>query len=162
MVLRGVPAIYFNSLIGAPNNIDGVRKTGHARTINRQKWDRRRIEEQLQDSASVAAQVLRDLTKLLAIRRDHPAFHPHGGQEVIDCNDKLFAVQRTAPDGSETVVAISNLTDKKVSLKLDERFGALKPGARLVDLLRKRNGGLERRTLSLGPYRSAWLTQAAS
>ncbi|MGB5736517.1 MAG: sugar phosphorylase, partial [Thiohalocapsa sp.] len=36
MSLQGVPGIYFNSLLGASNNLAGVEQTGRARTINRQ------------------------------------------------------------------------------------------------------------------------------
>ena len=36
--LAGVPAVYYNSLIAAPNNVAGVEETGRYRTINRKKW----------------------------------------------------------------------------------------------------------------------------
>jgi glycosidase len=158
MALRGVPAVYFNSLLGAPNNTDGVQKTGRARTINRQKWELHRLEENLVDKSSVASQVLKEYTRLLSVRGKHPAFHPDGRQDILDLGEKVFAVQRTSPDGGETIAAISNLTDKKITVKINDRIPCLGADCRLKDLLRKRNGGLEKRSLSLGPYRTAWLT----
>ena len=39
LAMKGIPAIYFHSLCGSSNNRNGVRQTGHNRTINRKKWE---------------------------------------------------------------------------------------------------------------------------
>ncbi|MCX7426452.1 MAG: sugar phosphorylase, partial [Planctomycetia bacterium] len=37
--LRGVPAVYFHSLVATPNDVVGAERTGRARSINRRKFD---------------------------------------------------------------------------------------------------------------------------
>ena len=42
-----IPAIYFHSLCGTENFLDGVKETGQNRTINRRKWNRSELEKLL-------------------------------------------------------------------------------------------------------------------
>ena len=37
--VAGIPAVYFHSLVGTPNDVPGMQRTGRARTINRRKFD---------------------------------------------------------------------------------------------------------------------------
>ena len=41
--LQGIPAFYIHSLTATQNYIEGVQKTGRARTINRMKWDENKL-----------------------------------------------------------------------------------------------------------------------
>jgi len=158
LALRGIPAIYFNNLIAARNNTAGVEETGRPRAINRRKWTMAELDATLSNKSSVPATVFRKYTRLLRLRAQHPAFHPDGAQKILDLGDSLFAVQRTSPDGRETIVAVSNLTSRTVSLKLDGRIPAI--AEKPTDILRPRNFGANGRTLSLSPYKTAWLTAA--
>jgi len=47
LALRGVPGIYFHSLFGSQNWVEGVAQTGRSRTINRQKLGRDQLEREL-------------------------------------------------------------------------------------------------------------------
>lgn len=67
--LQGIPGIYFNSLIAAPNWLAGIEKTGQARTINRQKWGLAELEDLLGDAVQPASRVLTEYRRLLGIRR---------------------------------------------------------------------------------------------
>jgi len=156
LALRGIPAIYFNNLIAARNNTADVEKTGRPRAINRRKWTMAELNATLSNKSSIPATVLRKYTRLLRLRAQHPAFHPDGPQKILNLGNTFFAVQRTSPDRRETIVAVSNLTSRTVSLKLDGRIPAIadKP----TDILRPRNFGANGRTLSLSPYKTAWLT----
>lgn len=157
LALRGIPALYFNNLIAARNYAAGVKETGRARTINREKWEFEALRARLADKASAAARVMKECVRLLRIRAEHAAFHPDGPQEVLRLGDNVFAVQRSAPDGGETVVAISNLTPRRVTVRLDNRIPALAESKQVSDLLRARELNGPAKTLTLSPYKTAWL-----
>jgi sucrose phosphorylase len=111
MSLQGIPGIYFNSLLAAGNNLHGVDQTGRARTINRQKWALPELESMLgADSSHQAAQVLPEYLRRLRIRRQHPAFDPNARQRVLSLPAGLFGVCRSAPDDSQTLWMVANLT----------------------------------------------------
>src|SRR5207247_2009232 len=75
LALAGVPGIYLHSILGSENWEEGVKLTGVARAINREKLDVRAVEAELSDPGSRRAQVFRRYRQLLSIRRAQPAFH---------------------------------------------------------------------------------------
>jgi glycosidase len=110
--LQGVPGIYFNSLLGASNDLAGVEQTGRARTINRQKWTESKLAGMLSaESTHQASRVLPEYLRRLHLRRARPAFHPDAPQRVLDLPAGLFGVRRDALDGGERLWMIANLTD---------------------------------------------------
>ncbi len=150
LALKGIPAVYFNSLIAAPNDDEGVRRTGRARSINRRKWALSELDGALEDGTSDASQVFRDYTRLLQLRSRHAAFHPDGAQTILDLGESVFAVERTSPDGKETVLAISNCSGQPVAVPA--------PAARdRLDLILNRKPGMDGAALRLDPYQSVWL-----
>ena len=156
LALRGIPAVYFHSLTATPNDLDGVRRTGRARSINRRKWDRDDLQSALDDPSTPTACIFREYTRLLRLRADQPAFHPDGAQRVLDFGDRVFAVERTAPDQSQTLLAISNFTDQPVTIPLDH------PGwpagmQTHRDLLRNAPPDIAGNDLRLAPYQTLWL-----
>ncbi len=112
LALAGVPGIYVHSLVGSSNNLRGVQETGRPRTINRQKWRQAELEAALSNPNTRAAQVFRRYRQLLRVRRAHPAFHPNGGQSVVFGEPGIFALWRTAPDGSEHILCLHNVTSQ--------------------------------------------------
>jgi len=108
--LRGVPGIYFNSLLAAPNWLAGMQETGRTRIINRRKWGTAELENLLADPIHPASRVFIEYRRLLGIRREHPGFHPDGPQRALPLLSGLFGLERTAPDGSETILVLANLT----------------------------------------------------
>ncbi|MEA1052504.1 sugar phosphorylase [Lamprobacter modestohalophilus] len=117
MSLQGLPGIYFNSLLGASNNLRGAEQSGRARTINRQKWALPELEVMLSEGSSHQAQrLLPEYLRRLRIRRSQAAFHPEGPQRVLELPAGLFGVCRVAPDNSQTLWMIANLTGAPVQL----------------------------------------------
>lgn len=110
LALSGVPGIYGHSFVGAHNNLIGVEETGRARTINREKWLQSEFESALANPNTIAAQVFKQYTQLLKIRTSHLAFHPFGKQHIISANPSLFIVVREAPNDSESVLCIHNVS----------------------------------------------------
>ena len=153
MALAGIPAVYFNSLLAAPNDLDAVRRTGVARAVNRRKWEEGELRTLLGDPGSAAARALAALTGLLKLRGEHAAFHPDGAQRVLPGDARVFAVARTAPDGSETVAALHNCSPEAVAIN-EEWLRQACPGAgRWTDLV----AGRPAAGAGLGPYGFAWL-----
>jgi sucrose phosphorylase len=157
MALKGIPAIYFNSLIAAKNDIKEVEKTGRARSINRRRWDAGKLARLLNDKRTISSRVFSEYVRLLRLRGEHPAFHPDGSQEVLELGDSLFALERTSPDGSETIASISNFTDKQVELAVEEMMLSVEKQGRMTDIISGRlfSGGSNR--IALEPYRTVWL-----
>jgi hypothetical protein len=111
--LRGLPGIYFHSLFGSRNWLAGVDATGHNRTINRQKLARTGLEDALADSNTFRAQVFALYRALLARRAASAAFHPHGGQKILEMGRDVFAVLRSSPAGDKQVLCLQNVTGQK-------------------------------------------------
>jgi glucosylglycerate phosphorylase len=146
LALRGVPGIYFHSLFGSRGWPEGVEMTGRARTINRQKLPVNQLEAELAASGSLRQRLFAGYRTLLGARAASPAFNPYAKQQVRRLHPSVFAVQRTALDGSETVLCLHNVSTGVVPVAL--------PAGTFTDLL---SGGQQGGPTTLGPYRVMWL-----
>ncbi len=151
LALQGVPAIYVHSLFGSRNYPEGVEATGRYRSINREKFRRADLEAALADPGDVRARVYTAYRRLLAVRREHPAFHPVGAQHVLDFGPAVFALTRSAPDGSERLLCLHNVTGQAQELALPSDVTSLP----LRDIIRGRIYGQE--SVTLAPYQILWL-----
>ena len=156
--LRGIPAIYIHSLLATPNYYAGVEQTGQARAINRRRWQREELDQLLADPQSEQTIVLNELRRRLKIRREQPAFHPDGRQEVIFLGDFLFGFRRISPDGQQKIFAVHNLTDQSRNLYLDGALDGQFEG-RWVGLLTGEIVTCERAVIELPPYHVLWLAR---
>jgi glycosidase len=160
LALAGMPGIYVHSLVGSSNNLAGVLQTGHARTINRQKWQRADLDARLADPHSRDHLVFQRYAHLLHQRAASVAFDPVGGQQVIGGNDALLTLLRTAPDGSEAVFCIHNLAGTPQRIELQPRAWLDQRPSALHDLLSSNVMRLNtdgRGQLTLAPYEVVWL-----
>jgi glycosidase len=107
--LRGLPAVYFHSLFGSRGDRDGAESSGIPRRINRKKLTLEELNAGLDDHGSIRQRVFSGLTSLLQARGSHPAFSPFSGQSIPDAPEGVFAIERSAPDGTR-VLAIVNVT----------------------------------------------------
>jgi sucrose phosphorylase len=162
LALVGVPGIYFHSLFGSRGWPEGVKLSGRARTINRQKCERAALERELGDPASLRHVVFERYAQLLKARAASPAFHPYGAQRVVRAagGEAVFALLRTSPDGAERVLCLHNVSGRPQPVEVGPR--AFQPGAvrGLVDLIGGRRAPLSSDTtlrLGLAPYQVSWL-----
>ncbi len=155
--LQGIPGIYFNSLLGAPNWLAGMQETGRARTINRQKWGEGELDGLLEDCTHPASRVFPEYLRRLRIRREHPAFHPDAAQQVLHLRAGLFGFKRTAPDRSEELWVVANLTLEPLDLtpgRVDRRYRK----RHWTELIQGWSAaGAELGVLQLAPYQVMWL-----
>lgn len=160
LALRGVPGIYFHSLFGSRSWPEGVRQTGRHRTINRQKLQRTTLQRELDTPGSLRHHVFHGYRRLLQRRAGSAAFHPQGGQEVLAENEALFALLRTAPNGTDAVLCLHNVSDREQHAAFS--LAGLVPDRRghARDLLTDSRVPLDTGSsieVTLAPYEVLWL-----
>lgn len=156
--LRGVPGIYFHSLFGSRSWQEGVEQSGHKRRINRQKLKRSELETDLNDQNSLRAQVFNPYVEMLRARASEPAFHPSGGQEIIQGHPALFVLWRYPPAGERRVLCLHNVSDEIIRANVvltqlhhsEDRFVDLLSGEEFI----AKDGKL---VLKISPYSVRWL-----
>ncbi len=157
LALQGIPAVYLHSLTATPNDHAAVARTGRARSINRGQWQEAELTSCLRDTKSDTGRMFAELTRRLLLRAQTRAFHPEAPQTILQLGPDLLGVSRTAPDGEETVIAIGNVTPRRVSVPP----GALVPGAsdpvRAVDILAGNKAVDLAAPVILSPYKTVWL-----
>ena len=151
MTLIGIPAIYIHSLVGSRNDLAGVKRTGKARSINREQLRLHRLRQDLADPSTHRHKVFAETMRLLDIRASQTAFHPNAGQVVLGLGSEVFALRRHNETTGHSVIALHNVTGRTVDVDL-ERAGLAE---RSRDLL---TGETARCTISLAPYQAMWLT----
>ena len=114
--MPGVPAIYIQSLLGTRNDLARVKKTGHARSVNRSRHKYTNVQRSLEDGDSLSAMIFNELTRLIAARRRENAFNPYGDFRILDLGHDVFAIRRQSPQTSECVDCIVNLTGRNVDV----------------------------------------------
>jgi len=112
LVLMGVPGVYLHGLLGSINDAEAVIEEFQRRSINRKTIRKENLLKALSNSKTSTYQVSHDLTNLISKRIQEKAFHPNSPQKVLDVSDCFFAVVRTAMDGTEVILAITNVTDQ--------------------------------------------------
>lgn len=156
LAITGVPGIYVHSLFGSSNDLIGVQETGRARTINRQKWLRGELEAVLANPNARGYKIFWRYAGLLKARAAHPAFHPNGNQQIIGQNPAFFTLLRAAPDGSERILCIHNVTARPQPFEAS--LSELQLPAHLRDVVSGElvaSGGALR--LTVAPYGVRWL-----
>lgn len=138
--LAGVPGIYLHSLVGSRNWGQGVKQTGHNRTINRQKLNLSILEQELQDKGSERSQVFKIYSHLLKIRRTRHELRPDASQKVLDFGSGVFALER-----DDRLLAIHNVTSKQKTINI--------PGV-WKNLI---TNNLHEESVVLQPFQVAWL-----
>ena len=111
--LRGLPGIYFHSLFGSRNWPEGVKATHNNRSINREKLTRTKLEDELANRNSLRSLVFARFQRLLSQRAKSDAFHPQGGQKIVDMGREVFAVMRSSPTSGQQMLCLQNVTAQK-------------------------------------------------
>jgi sucrose phosphorylase len=158
--LAGVPGIYAHSLFGSRNCHTCLEDTGRARSINREKFQRKELEAELIDAGSTGSQVFSGYTHLLRLRGQHPAFHPNGEQETLDLGEAVFALTRTSLDEQERILCVVNVAPDPQSVELKWAEIGYPQLEDVEDLIEGRSYPSDRGRLilELDGYQSVWLT----
>ncbi|MDX1612909.1 MAG: sugar phosphorylase [Candidatus Promineifilaceae bacterium] len=160
LALRGVPGIYFHSLFGSRGWPAGVEQTGRLRTINRQKLQRRRLQNELAQPGHLRRLVFEGYVRLLAARKANPAFNPYGGQTILHLHPAVFTLARTSTDGRHSLLALHNVSAESHRLAVRLRETTVPVANTFVDVLSGRPftaGSDDTLELSIQPYGVVWL-----
>ena len=158
--LAGVPGIYIHSLFGSRNCYSCYEQTKRARSINRQKFQLTELEAALSDPVSRTARVFAGYKQMLQARRDHPAFHPYGSQQVFNLGENVFVVLRKPLRNESNILCIVNVTPEKINIDLSPINSELSHKQKWVDLI---TGKIfetpgEQSQVSMEGYQYLWLT----
>ncbi|MBF9014727.1 MULTISPECIES: sugar phosphorylase [unclassified Oceanispirochaeta] len=121
LCMAGVPGIYVHSILGSGNWTKGVEESGINRRINREKLDSLTLVRELEEEDSLRNLIYRGYKDLLKIRRSHKAFDPSSPQSVLKLDPEVFALIRTAYDGSESILCLQNTSRRRLHMTLDGR-----------------------------------------
>lgn len=113
--MKGNPAIYIHSYLGSQNDMEGVKKTGMNRSINRKKFGLKELEAEL-DSCGEREQIRADMERLIHIRKSRDAFDTCAEQEVLTGPEELFQYIRKGKQSR--VLCLHNFSEKKVTLRI--------------------------------------------
>lgn len=159
MSLRGIPAVYFQSVVGARNWTAGPqREGGENRDINRERSKWRELEEKLDDPNGAEAWILNIYTSMLRARSLSPAFHPDGPQRILETGSEVFGLVRMSTCGKHRVACYFNFSASEQFIdhgQLKEALGGGRPYRNLLGALPEDEAG----GCVLGAYKCVWVTK---
>ena len=151
LALRGVPGIYFHSLVGTQNDVAGVSETGQSRRINRRKFERSELDRALQQDLSLQQLIFTGYRHLLSQRIGNAAFHPEAAQTVENLKDRrLLSFRRSTDDNAAEVLVVWNVSSESVELALPSP----RRGAWRYDLISEQE---VERAVKLEPFQARWI-----
>jgi glycosidase len=148
----GLPAIYFHSLFGSRNDPEAVKRTGHLRAINREKFSLEPFLAKLEQPDSVRYRVFNGYQKLLMARQSHPAFDPWGEHEIIRIQPEILALLRKSPQVDQRLICLHEVSGQERHFNVPLRA---EPEVPAQDLLSKEMVDLK--SITLEPYQVRWI-----
>jgi glycosidase len=112
--LRGVPGIYFHSMVGSRGDLKNAEESGIPRRINREKLNLETLQAELQNNP-VRRQISQALTGMLKIRAERKEFSPTANQEVLPGNSQSLLLQRGESPG---ILCAANFSDRATTVNL--------------------------------------------
>lgn len=161
LAMKGIPAVYFHSLCGTPNDHEGFKKTKRNRTVNRKKWNHDELSDLLNNKESLAAQIFQWYSRTLRVRAGCPAFHPDASQEIVNLGSSLFALKRDSIDGALSVFCVYNFKPEETEVTDMDVLSEIFSDNKARDLI---SGGeidwAPTGVLRLRPYQALWLSSS--
>lgn len=144
--IMGIPAIYIHSYIGSRNDNAGVRRTGINRAINREKNNLEELIGELENPKSGRAVIMREIQRMIRIRRTKDAFEPEAAQEVLQLDDRVLAFRRKGK--TSEVLCLYNFSDENIEVNC--------PG--IADRRDLMSGERMAAAVKLGAYAFRWIS----
>jgi len=145
LAVRGIPAIYALSLVGARSDQASYVETGRARSLNRTRLTIEDLTRELADPQSISARVKDGLENMLRWRSASPAFHPDAPQAILDTPQGVLGIER----GSSSIRARVYVNVSSVPIAVNW------PGSDWVGFEVAPATGAA--TIMIGPWDSVWL-----
>ncbi len=164
-----VPADYMGVITGLLNDEELYQIAGHRRNKNRGLVDPAAFQKALERPENNYEQlrntIYRRKEQLIKARQQCPAFSPHAACQVDvvkshGTDRPVYSILRTAPQGGQKVLALTNCTPQAQSVALQDVYAAQFNIAFAEDVLSNAPGNVTLNadgTLTLKPYQVAWL-----
>lgn len=149
--MPGVAGVYFHSLVGSRNYLEGVKFTGINRSINREKLNCDMMQSKLNTDGTIEKMIFSSYRMLISIRTNQKAFNPFGEFEFLDLHKSVFSILQHSLDKTESILALHNFSNDKIELKIPSRFNKS-----LKDLISNVVLGKADKVI-LEPYQVMWL-----
>ena len=155
LAMKGIPGIYFHSLVGTPNYAPGVTESGIPRRINRRKYDYSELEAAIATQGSAQQRIFVGYQNLLDTRIQQRAFHPDGPSAIVRTGHPgILSFLRTSPGRDQAILVLANMTGQHQSLKLEDT-----QLQRLTFDLISGQPKVESPTVELDPMEIVWLAE---
>jgi sucrose phosphorylase len=158
LAFKGIPGVYFNSIIAGHNNETALREGLSARSINRRKWKLSEIETLLQDPAGSASTALSRLNRLLKKRAAHPAFHPDSPMEILDLGPSIFAFTRGPWKGAGRIHCLFNCSNRKQIIVHPGKTLHLSESETIEEMILRKTIHAKQKELVLQPFQALWIS----
>lgn len=155
LALEGIPAFYIHSLLATENDYEKFKNTNNNRAINRHNWELNYLETLL-SSDTHHSRIFNELKRIIAIRKQQPAFHPNATQFTLQLGDAICGVWRQNLNRDQSIFAISNITDQEQQIILSDIN--LIETDKWLDLINGNEITDAQTELVLKPYHSVWLS----
>jgi sucrose phosphorylase len=166
-----VPADYLGAIAVLLNDEQTFEATDHNRNKNRGLIDAAAFERALENPKTNREKLLRAVfdrkTRILAARRSSQAFSPYAPcrVDVVEVDgvgdgiNPVFSVLRRSPDGTETLLALTNSGGDRQSVRIHPGQLGMAPNAVLADMLSNQRFSLQGQEmhLELMPWQVSWL-----
>lgn len=152
LAMPGVPGIYFHSLIGSSNDLEGVQKTGRARSINREKLELNPLLNDLNNCNSTRFKVFNNYLHILNCRTNEALFDPFLQATYPDLHNSVFTIERKTQDKG-SLLCLFNLSKDTLQLNLPKAY------ANSTEVLDESIVNAE--TITLAPWDFKWLKSSA-
>lgn len=159
---RNVKSIYFNDLLGLPNDYARLQATGELRDLKRTKSNLGHLEKQLADPASIEYRIAGGLNNLIALVDADAALSPRGNEAAVSAGagqPESVAMVHCSAD-VHTLVAV-NLSSCRETVIIDPGKFGFSLNRALFDNIGDRVVAPvpgDRVSLELGPFGRLWLT----
>lgn len=155
MALEGIPAFYVHALLGTPNDLEGLQKSGHNRAINRHRWEYPELNTRLSDPDSQQSRVMGEMLRRIAVRRRQPGFHPNATQFTLQLDQRIFGVWRQSLERDQSIFALHNVSCDELSLS-PQSLNMI-DGESWVDLLSGEAIDPSAAEINFAPYQCRWI-----
>ncbi|MFC1745357.1 alpha-amylase family glycosyl hydrolase [Candidatus Riflebacteria bacterium] len=153
-----INAIYFPDLFGLKNDRNSFKKTGEARSLNRQKMELTELTHLLENPNSFEARVARNMADLINIYDSDPAFTPPAAWNYFVVQDAIAVVTSTFQN-AYSLVMVNVSSTETIKNSLDVTIYGGKPGPYQDRLDGKHYDFSTPQKLLFTPNRRYWFTQ---
>lgn len=117
LALKGIPAIYYVSLLASDNDTKVLAEGGSNRSINREKFSFEKAKALSNKEESVK------IEELIKLRKSIKAFSPDAQQYVLSIDPRLFCIERKKDEIS--VLCIFSFADSKIRFIPENGYKAI-------------------------------------